>query len=580
MASTSTNDNSSKRNFAFNAGLEKMKDVDIFKTTSERLATLAKLASSNKDLAFDMLYVNMPWKTVAVDEVMNLPIADLAKTDNAGLLMWVDSPCVVDATKILDKWGFRFHSVLHVTTYANPSPAAAVAPVEMTTTTTTNTNAVANASDTVVVEEEEKKPQDAPAAASASKKGVVPTGWNVQGIVPSRSRQLWFAVKGDSGVFLKDASFIRKRLSATSTFEFSKETTSIALSSKKKNLDDWVVYPEYLAYVPQEVEAALATIHKANASVLSLFSDKLHRTWYTWGPNVPGYVSCPMRPDGGFSIVNAFLKYFGAMKGATVQKYFTLVNLYAVQSAKQLGLAETGNVEMDEDGNPKQYLTPLVTGRMKDFCEDVIRRYQEAGGIQENELALASFVNLDVLGKFADLKPVRQTQVLVLVAQIIRGVMQKHAEASERRKRAIKRKREAVEENGEGEEERPRAPRKFGIAAPVDISGELCTFLGMVPGEKVARTTVVKQINQYITEKNLQNPQRRSEILCDEPLKKLLNPGPNFVVNYFNLCKLLGPHFISAKKKGGKGETAVGEGEGTGMATPGAPGAAAVGLVA
>lgn len=303
-----------------------------------------------------------------------------------------------------------------------------------------------------------------------------------------------------------------------------------------------------LAYVPAEIEALLGTIHKTSAKVLSLFSDKLHRSWFCWGPNVPGYVSCPMRPDGGFSLMNAFLKYFGAMKGATVQKYLTLMNLYAVQSAKQLGIAEAGNVEMDDDGNPKQHLTPLVAGRMKDFCEDVRRRYDEAGGIQESPLACASFLGVNVLETFADLEPVRQTQVLVLVAHIIRGVMEKHAEASVRRKRAIKRKRESVEE-GE-EQQRPREPRKFGIAAPVDVSEELCKFLGMVPGEKVARTAVVKQINQYILEKSLQNPQRRSEILCDEPLKKLLNPGPNFVVNYFNLCKLLGPHFISTKKKG------------------------------
>jgi hypothetical protein len=544
--STTTNENATKRNFAFNAGVETMKDNDIFNTTRDRLAKLATLAAPTPDLAFDLLYVNMPWKTVSVDDAMTLPIADLTKKDNAGLLLWVDSPNIVDATKILATWGFAFHSVLHVTTYASPSANVSPTPTTTTTVDTAEDPAVDTA-DTAST-----KPLSA-------KKGAVPTGWNVQGIVPSRSRQLWFAVKGDAGAFLKDASFIRKRLPATSVFEFSKEeVASTALSSKKKNLDEWIVYPEYLAYVPLEVETALGTIHKASAKVLSLFSDKLHRQWYTWGPNVPGYVCCPMRPDGGFSIMNAFLKYFGAMKGATVQKYLTLMNLYAVQSAKQIGHKETGNIEMDEDGNPKQFLTPLVAGRMKDFCEDVIRRYEETGGIQASPLSDVSLVNLDALARFADLKPIRQTQILLLVAQIIRGVVQKHADASLRRKKLIKRKREAMEEDGEGEAERPREPRKFGIAAPVDISEELCTFLGLVPGEQVARTTVVKQINQYISEKHLQNPERRSEILCDEPLQKLLNPGPNFVVNYFNLCKLLGPHFISAKKAG-KGDTLAGK---------------------
>lgn len=556
---TTNNDNASKRNFAFNAGVETMKDNDIFNTSRDRLAKLATLANPSPDLAFDMLYLNMPWKTIRVDDAMTLPIADLTKKDNAGLLLWVDSPNIVDATKLLDNWGFTFHSVLHMTTYASPSTSISATTTTTTTTTTVaaDTTAEASASDNTVGDT--ASTAGAPAKSSVAKKGAVPTGWNVQGLVPSRSRQLWFAVKGDSSAFLKDASFIRKRLPATSVFEFSKdEVAATTLSSKKKNLDDWVVYPEYLAYVPAEVEAALGTIHKASARVLNLFSDKLHRQWYTWGPNVPGYVACPMRPDGGFSVMNALLKYFGAMKGATVQKYLTLMNLYAVQSAKQIGHKVTGGAdEVDEDGNPKQLLTPLVTGRMKDFCEDVIRRYEEAGGIQASAFSEVAFVNLDHFVKFADLKPVSQTQILLLVAQIIKGVVQKHADASLRRKKLNnKRKREAIEEDGEGQAaDRPREPRKFGIAAPVDISEELCTFLGLVPGEQVARTTVVKQINQYITEKHLQNPERRSEILCDEPLQKLLNPGPNFVVNYFNLCKLLGPHFISAKKAKGKGDT-------------------------
>lgn len=576
IPSASQTEVTSKRNSAFQAGLEKMRDTDILKTSGQSLTKLAKLAANNAEHNFDLLYVNMPWKSVSMDYAKSLPVADLVKgKDHAGLLLWVDGPCVDKATKLIDAWGFRFHSVLHVTSYANPSPSEKTAisstsgddaaATNKTTETATEDNAPNDAMDTgnAAGTPEETVASSKAAAPSAFRKTVPPHGWVVDGIVPSRSRQLWFAVRGDSAdtPYLKDASFIRKRLQATSTFEYSKEeAASTALSSKKKNLDNWVVFPEYDAYVPADVEGALATIHKANARVLSLFSDSLHRNWYTWGPNVPGYVNCPMRPDGGFPIVNALLKYFSAMKGATVQKYLTLMNLYAVQSAKQLGSTETGNVELDEEGNPKQHLTPLVTGRMQDFCEDLIRRYQEGGGIKESELATAGYVSLTKLGKFGDLDPKEQTQVLLLVAQVIRGVMHKHAEATERRKRAIKRKREMNNEEGDAVEgePKPRVPRKFGIAAPVDISEDLCKFLGLAPGEKVARTTVVKHINEYISKNNLQNPQRRSEIVCDDALKKLLNPGPNFVVNYFNLCKLLGPHFISTKKS----EAGLGSGTG------------------
>ncbi len=122
----------------------------------------------------------------------------------------------------------------------------------------------------------------------------------------------------------------------------------------------------------------------------------MNRDWHTWGPNIPGYVSCPLRPDGGFPIVNALLKYFSSMKGATVQKYLTLMNLYAVQYAKDLGNVDTP--ELDEDGNPKKYLTPLVTGRMEDFFADLGRRYQEGGVIAACTLATTSMVKLEPIG--------------------------------------------------------------------------------------------------------------------------------------------------------------------------------------
>jgi chromatin remodeling complex protein RSC6 len=146
------------------------------------------------------------------------------------------------------------------------------------------------------------------------------------------------------------------------------------------------------------------------------------------------------------------------------------------------------------------------------------------------------------------MSPDMQTQVLLLVGQVIRSVLKKNADATERRKKAVKRKRElnGVEEEGEP---KPRIPRKFGIAAPVDISKDLADFMGLGAGEKVARTTVVKFVNEYIGKNNLQNPEKKSEIKFDETLQGLFNPGPSFgPVTYFNLWKLLGPHFLTKKK--------------------------------
>ena len=73
--------------------------------------------------------------------------------------------------------------------------------------------------------------------------------------------------------------------------------------------------------------------------------------------------------------------------------------------------------------------------------------------------------------------------------------------------------------------------------------------MGLAAGEKVARTTVVKYINEYIGKHNLQNPEKKSEIKFDDALQRLFSPAPSFgPVTYFNLCKLLGPHFVTSKK--------------------------------
>ena len=560
-----------------------MRNDTILKTTKGALKQLAKIVTDHPEQGFDVVYVNMPWKTISMEYAANLPVNDLvAGKDNAGLLLWVDSPCVQKATKLLDVWGFQFHSVLHVTSYTNATataaaPTAATAVQETMTDVTMNIdNTTDEAAAAALAAAPTLTPADDDAIAKTTttvRKNVVPHGWTVDGIVPSKSRQLWFATRGTETSFLKDTSFIRKRLQATSEFVYSKANDALMLSSKKKNLDSWNVFPEYDAYVPSDLVETLEAIHKPTTRVLSLFDNTLSRHWYTWGPNVPGYVGSPALggSDTGFPVVNALFKYFTSMKGATVQKYLTLVNLYAVQYAKQLG---TSADDKDETGQPKQHLTPIVTGRLTDFFADLQRKYHEGGAMGVSVLAPASVVTLESLPNMLDLAPDMQTQILLLVAQVIGIVLKKNAEATERRKKAIKRKRESAgdDDGVEGDTPREKVPRKFGIAAPVDISDKLAKFLDLPPGEKVARTTVVKQINAYIAKNNLQNPSKKSEINCDEALLQLLNPSPTFgQVTYFNLCKLLGPHFFSAKN------ASPGTGTGTGTPATGATGAGATG---
>lgn len=95
------------------------------------------------------------------------------------------------------------------------------------------------------------------------------------------------------------------------------------------------------------------------------------------------------------------------------------------------------------------------------------------------------------------------------------------------------------------EKEANKKKRKpAGIAKPGPISKELSAFLGVEPGTELARIEVTKQITAYIKKHNLQNPEDRRKIICDDRLMALLNVSPTDDVNFFNLQTLMKPHYI------------------------------------
>lgn len=74
-----------------------------------------------------------------------------------------------------------------------------------------------------------------------------------------------------------------------------------------------------------------------------------------------------------------------------------------------------------------------------------------------------------------------------------------------------------------------------GFAKPSVVTDELCKFLNKEVGTEIARTQVTKEINDYIKEHNLQNPDKKTFIDPDEKLKKLLKVDNSFT--YFELQK-------------------------------------------
>jgi chromatin remodeling complex protein RSC6 len=91
-----------------------------------------------------------------------------------------------------------------------------------------------------------------------------------------------------------------------------------------------------------------------------------------------------------------------------------------------------------------------------------------------------------------------------------------------------------------------RAPS--GFVKPTLISDQLADFLGMDRGSELARTDVTREINQYIRQHSLQDPENGRKINPDTKLKRLLALKPSDELTYFNLQRYMSPHFAKANQ--------------------------------
>ncbi|KAK8613591.1 hypothetical protein V6N13_101349 [Hibiscus sabdariffa] len=82
-----------------------------------------------------------------------------------------------------------------------------------------------------------------------------------------------------------------------------------------------------------------------------------------------------------------------------------------------------------------------------------------------------------------------------------------------------------------------RTPR--GIMKPRRVSPEMEAVVG-VP--EIPRTQAVKLIWAYIRENNLQDPENKKIINCDEKLKKIF--GGKDRVGFLEIAGLITPHFL------------------------------------
>uniref|UniRef100_A0A5B6ZKX1 DM2 domain-containing protein n=1 Tax=Davidia involucrata TaxID=16924 RepID=A0A5B6ZKX1_DAVIN len=83
-----------------------------------------------------------------------------------------------------------------------------------------------------------------------------------------------------------------------------------------------------------------------------------------------------------------------------------------------------------------------------------------------------------------------------------------------------------------------REPR--GIMKPRRVSPEMRAFLGGV--SEIPRTQALKQIWAYIKQHNLQDPENKKIIVCDEKLKNIF--GGKERVGFLEIAGLINPHFL------------------------------------
>ena len=142
-----------------------------------------------------------------------------------------------------------------------------------------------------------------------------------------------------------------------------------------------------------------------------------------------------------------------------------------------------------------------------------------------------------------------QEQFTQLLAQLSALRSQLTSVTSQVRQLSKKTERELKVAQKNGRKKRKtgnRAPS--GFVKPTKISSELATFLGKDKGTEMARTSVTREINAYIRENKLQDPENGRRILADAKLRKLLKLKKDDELTYFNLQRYMSPHFAKAKK--------------------------------
>jgi len=95
------------------------------------------------------------------------------------------------------------------------------------------------------------------------------------------------------------------------------------------------------------------------------------------------------------------------------------------------------------------------------------------------------------------------------------------------------------EAEGSGEEDKPKKKRGGGFQKEYKLSEPLAA---VVNAEQLSRPQVVKHLWEYIKANNLQNPENKKEIVCDDSLRAMFNVDK---IDMFKMNKVLGSHLYA-----------------------------------
>ena len=84
---------------------------------------------------------------------------------------------------------------------------------------------------------------------------------------------------------------------------------------------------------------------------------------------------------------------------------------------------------------------------------------------------------------------------------------------------------------------------------PQKITPELSTFLKLPKEETISSSEVTKLLSAYVREKNLKNPENKSQILLDTKLKKLLQPEKDAIITHLNIQKYISKHYVKEQQQ-------------------------------